>query len=196
MLRKLLRFTAFITFPLMLGLSLVAKEFIVILITEKWLVSAGILQILCVAGAFIPISALFSNLIISRGHSKAYMWTSVAQCVAGIVVAMAASPFGIHVMVMAFVAVTILWTGVWLWLARREVSITAYEFLRDISPYLLLSVALCLIAHFACGGIGNIYLRFGAKVLVVAIPYVGVLWLLGSTILRESADFLIHKKIS
>ena len=82
-LRKLLRFTAFITFPLMLGLSLVAKEFIVILITEKWLVSAGILQILCVAGAFIPISALFSNLIISRGHSKAYMWTSVAQCVAG-----------------------------------------------------------------------------------------------------------------
>ena len=195
-LRKLLRFTAFITFPLMLGLSLVAKEFIVILITEKWLVSAGIMQMLCVAGAFIPISALFSNLIISRGHSRAYMWTSVAQCLAGMVVAMAASPFGIHVMVMAFVAVTILWTGVWLWLARREVSITAYEFLRDISPYLLLSVALCLIAHFACGGIGNIYLRFGMKVLAVAIPYVGVLWLLGSTILRESANFLIHKKIT
>ena len=195
-LRKMLRFTALVTFPLMLGLSLVAKEFIVILITEKWLVSAGILQILCVAGAFIPISALFSNLIISRGHSKAHMWTSVAQCVAGIVVAMAASPFGIHVMVMAFVAVTILWTGVWLWLARREVSITAYEFLRDISPYLLLSVALCLIAHFACGGIGNIYLRFGMKVLAVAIPYVGVLWLLGSTILRESANFLIHKNIT
>ena len=195
-LRKLLRFTAFITFPLMLGLSLVAKEFIVILITEKWLVSAGIMQMLCVAGAFIPISALFSNLIISRGHSEAYMWASVAQCVAGIVVALAASPFGIRVMVLAFVVVSVLWTGIWLRLAQREVSITATEFVRDISPYLLLSAVLCLVAHFAFGGIGNIYMRFGVKVLAVALPYVGVLWLLGSTILRESADFLIHKKIS
>ena len=65
-----------------------------------------------------------------------------------------------------------------------------------IVDILLLSVALCLIAHFACGGIGNIYLRFGMKVLAVAIPYVGVLWLLGSTILRESANFLIHKNIT
>ncbi len=194
-LRKLLRFTAFITFPLMLGLALVAKEFIVILITEKWLVSAGILQLLCVAGAFVPISALFYNLIISRGHSKTYMWSSVAQCAAGMVVAMAASPYGIRVMVLAFVVVTILWTGVWLRLAQREVSITAYEFVRDISPYLLLSVALCVIAHFVCGGIGNIYLRFVCKVLAVAIPYVAVLWLLGSTILHESANFLIHRRI-
>ena len=195
-LRKLLRFTAFITFPLMLGLALVAKEFIVILITEKWLVSAGIMQLLCIAGAFIPISFLFSNLVISRGHSKAYMWTSVAQCVAGMVVALAASPFGIHVMVTAFVVVTILWTYVWLRLAQREVSITFSEFVRDISPYLLLSAVLCLIAHFACGGIGNLYLRFAVKVVAVAIPYVGVLWLLGSTILRESATFLLHRKIT
>ena len=195
-LRKLLRFTAFISFPLMLGLSLVAKEFIVILITEKWLVSAGILQLLCVAGAFVPISFLFSNLVISRGHSKAYMWTSVLQCLTGMIVAMVTSPLGIRTMVSTFVVVTILWTVVWLRLAQREVSITFLEFLRDISPYLLLSATLCIIVHFACSGIDNLYLRFAAKVLAVAIPYVGVLWLLGSTILRESADFIIHRRIS
>lgn len=49
--RKLLRFTAFATFPAMLGLALVSKELIVITITEKWLESAGMMQILCVAGA-------------------------------------------------------------------------------------------------------------------------------------------------
>ena len=41
--RKLLRFTAFICFPLMFGLMLTAQEFIVILITEKWLSSARIM---------------------------------------------------------------------------------------------------------------------------------------------------------
>lgn len=65
--RKLLRFTAFISFPAMFGLSLVSKELIVITITEKWLSSAAILQLLCVWGAFIPITSLFSNLVISRG---------------------------------------------------------------------------------------------------------------------------------
>lgn len=38
--RKMLRFTAFISFPAMFGLSIVSKEFIVITITDKWLVSA------------------------------------------------------------------------------------------------------------------------------------------------------------
>ena len=65
--RKLLRFTAFISFPAMLGLSLVSKELIIITITEKWLPSADILQLLCIWGAFIPVINLFSNLLISRG---------------------------------------------------------------------------------------------------------------------------------
>ena len=50
-LRKLLRFTAFVSFPAMFGLALVSKEFIVILLTEKWLESARMMQMLCVAGA-------------------------------------------------------------------------------------------------------------------------------------------------
>ena len=34
---KMLRFTCFVSFPVMFGLSLVAPEFIVTLIKEKWL---------------------------------------------------------------------------------------------------------------------------------------------------------------
>ena len=76
--RKLLRFTAFISFPAMLGLSLVSKELIIITITEKWLPSADILQLLCIWGAFIPVINLFSNLLISRGHSSIYMWSTIS----------------------------------------------------------------------------------------------------------------------
>ena len=49
--RKMLRFTAFISFPLMFGLALIAPEFITIAITDKWLPSAAIMQILCIWGA-------------------------------------------------------------------------------------------------------------------------------------------------
>ena len=57
--RKLLRFTAFVSFPAMFGLALVAREFIVILLGAKWLESALLLQLLCVMGAFCPICNLF-----------------------------------------------------------------------------------------------------------------------------------------
>ncbi len=189
-LRKLLRFTALITFPLMFGLALVAKEFIVILITEKWLESATLMQMLCLAGAFVPLSALFYNLIISQGHSGTYLWSTVAQCLICLAVALLLSRRGIHAMVVGYVVVNILWTGVWMLLAGREVGLRVTEFIRDISPYLLLAAVLCLGAHYAAAGISNIYLRFGAKVLMVAAAYTGTLWVLGSTILHECVTFL------
>ena len=76
---KMLRFTSFIAFPVMFGLSLVAPEFIVTLIKEKWLPSAHLMQILCIGGAFLPIATLYFNLIISRGKSDVYMWNIIAQ---------------------------------------------------------------------------------------------------------------------
>ena len=46
--RKMLRFTAFVSFPAMLGLSLVAPELITIAVTDKWAASADILRLLSV----------------------------------------------------------------------------------------------------------------------------------------------------
>ena len=192
--RKLLRFTAFICFPLMFGLMLTAQEFIVILITEKWLTSARIMQVLCVAGAFLPISNLFSNLIISRGHSSVYMWCTIALCVTEIAVACLLAPFGLTVMVSAYVAVQVAWLFVWHHYAYLEIGVRLKEVVRDIAPYLMLTMVLTAAAHFLTRPIESLYLRFAAKVLFVAATYISSLWCLHSVILREAVDFLLHRK--
>ena len=69
-----MRFTAFVSFPAMLGLAIVSQELIVISITEKWLPCVPVMQILCVWGAFMPISTLYSNLMNSIGRPNVYMW--------------------------------------------------------------------------------------------------------------------------
>lgn len=66
--RKMLRFTAFISFPVMLGLSLIAPEMITLTIGSKWLPSAYILQLLAIGGAFLPVTSLYTNLLISKGN--------------------------------------------------------------------------------------------------------------------------------
>ena len=194
--RKLLRFTAFVSFPLMFGLALVAKEFIVILLGEKWLESAVLLQWLSVMGAFYPISNLFSNLLIARGHSTTYMWCNVALCVVQLAAVVFSAPYGIMVMIQVYVAITIAWILVWHHFAHREIGIRLWEVVKDVSPYLVITVVLILAARWLTLGIDNIYLLFGAKMLFVAISYCLTLWLLHSTIFREAIDFLRHKPLS
>ena len=49
--RKMLRFGAFVSFPALLGLAFVAKEFVWITVGEKWMESVPYLQILTIANS-------------------------------------------------------------------------------------------------------------------------------------------------
>jgi len=193
--RKLLRFTAFVSFPLMLGLALVSEEFIVILITEKWLTSAHILRLICIAGAVMPISYLFSNLLISRGHSSAYMWSTLAFCAAQLAVVGLSVPYGIGRMVQAYVVLNMLWVAVWFSLSHKEIGLRAIEALRDVAPYVVLSVASVAIGYLAAQPFENLYASFLIKVVVVAAVYCLSLWLLRSTIFKEVLLFITKKEI-
>ena len=192
--RKLLRFTAFVSFPAMLGLSFVSKEFILITITDKWLASANILQLLCIWGAFIPICSLFSNLIISRGRSSIYMINTITLSILQLITACIIYPYGINWMLRIFVSINILWLFVWFFFARREISLTLKDMIKDISPYLLLSVALIILAYYITLPITNIYLNFIAKIIIVAGGYGLVLWKMKSVIFRECINFILRKR--
>lgn len=193
--RKLLRFTALVCFPTMLGLALVAEEFIVILLTEKWIESARILQLLCLAGAFIPLSNLFSNLLISRGHSSTYMWSSLVLCLLQLAAVLAAAPWGIERMIIVYVAINIGWLFVWHSLARKEIGLKTFEMLKDISPYLLLTLVLVAGAWLLTLHIDNLYISITVKILFVSISYCLSLWLLKSAIFQEAVMFITKKQI-
>lgn len=193
--RKLLRFTAFVSFPCMLGLALVAREFIVILLGEKWLGSALILQWLCVMGAFYPLSSLFSHLIIGRGHSSQYMWCNIALCIVQLCTVLLTAPYGLERMIQAYVGITVLWLFVWHHLVHREIGLQIGELLKDITPYLLLTVGVMMAVWWLTNPIDNIYLRFFVKVVTAAVGYCIALWLLGSKIFLESIRFLVKHEL-
>lgn len=197
--RKLLRFTAFVSFPAMFGLSLVSEELIVITITAKWLPSAHILRLLCVWGAFIPLIHLFSNLLISRGRSSVYMWSTLGLSLVQLVAVCATYPYGLPWMLRTFVLIHISWLLVWHHFVRQEIGLRLRDMLRDISPYLLLSLLLVVVVRYATHSLGNLYLSMAAKVLLMAGLYALALWRLRSTIFRESLAFardLLRKRLS
>ncbi len=193
--RKMLRFVAFVSFPCLLGLSLVAPELITIAITDKWARSAGLLQMLCIGSAFIPIQNLYSNLIVSRGRSDVYMWSVIAQGAVQVAVALACYRLGMERMVMCYVAVTVAWTFVWHWLAWREIRLRLWDALRDVVPFLLIAAGTMAVAGWAVPHVaGNIYASFIAKVALAAALYVGLMVACRVQTFREAWTYFTTKK--
>ncbi len=193
-LRKMLRFTAFISFPAMFGLSLTAPELITLAITDKWLPSAQMMQILCIGAAFLPISNLFSQLLLSRGHSSTYMWCTILLSLLQLLTASLTYSYGIETMLYAFVMVNTSWIFVWLYFVHQEIGLIFLSFLKDICPYLLLSGMLVILAHYATIGIESVEIRLASKIIGVGGCYILILWLMKSVILQESIAFFLNKK--
>ena len=192
--RKMLRFVSFISFPAMLGLGLIAREFLLIVGGEKWLESAALLSMLCVYGAFVPIATLYSNMTISQGHSDINLWCTVVLCVliwAGLI---ALHPFGLPVMVVFFVVLNILWLGVWQWFAHRLIGLRLAETLRDTLPFLVFALLVMGFTWWVTRPIHNLWLLLVTKTLLAALLYAGVMWLSGARIMRESIEYLTHRK--
>ncbi|MDR0658733.1 MAG: lipopolysaccharide biosynthesis protein, partial [Mediterranea sp.] len=192
--RKMLRFTAFVSFPVMLGLSLISKELIIITITEKWLFAASILQILCVGGAFYPIVRLYTNLIISKGWSGAYMWNTIAICLVQLAAMLISYPWGILTMAGIYTCINIAWLLIWHYFAWHAISIKLWDALKDVAPYLVITAAIMLLTGWITSYIDNIYAVIIAKICIAALLYTGIMWLTNSVIFKESIAFILKKK--
>ena len=188
--RKMLRFASFVSFPCMFGLALVAPELITIAITDKWLPSARLMQMVCVGGAFLPLHQLMYQLLVSKGRSDVCLWSTIVFGLVQLATVLACSLWGITAMVAAFVAVNILWTLVWWWLIRQQTGLSLWLFLRDLLPFLLIAAACILAAAWAASFVPNVYLSLMVKVVVAVALYLVAMQLLHVETFRESLTYL------
>jgi O-antigen/teichoic acid export membrane protein len=192
--RKMLRFMAFISFPAMLGLALVSKEFIIITVKARWLPCVPIMQWLCVFGAFMPITSLSANLLISRGKSKTYMWSTIALGLLQLLVLLICVPYGLMTMVKLFVIVNIGWMFVWYVLVRHSIHLRFVDALRDVVPFAGAAALTMIVTYYVTMSLQNIYLLLAAKILVAAVIYSAIMWLSNAKVFRESIAYFKHRK--
>jgi len=193
--RKMLRFVCFVSFPAMLGLGLVAQEFILLAGGEKWRESGLLLSLLCLHGAFVPITTLYSNLTISRGKSGVNMGCTIAQCLAVWVGLILLYPYGLLPMVIYFVALNIAWLAIWQWFAWRLTGLTFMEALKDVLPFLVFTLAVLALTWWLTKGIENLWLLLISRILIAAVLYAGIMWVSGAKIMRETIHYIFNKRL-
>ena len=235
-LRKMMRFAAFLSFPLLFGLSLVSHEFIVTLLGEKWAQSAHYLRLLAIASAFLPLSTLLANVVITKGRSNIFMYVNLALAICQTTTMLTIYHFKVSwfeflepfstlnspldptgrflseagkelstlnsqlmTMVLAFVALTILWFFVWAYFARRLAGYRFTMLLRDVLPFLLSAAAVMFTTGFATSLIPSLGEGSGVgllltRILLAALLYYALMCLFRVQILNECLQFFNRRK--
>ena len=191
--RKMMRFTAFLAFPAMFGLSLVSEEFILATIGPKWIDCVPLLRVLCIGGAFMPFYSLYKNLIISQGRADLNMWLNISQIVLQFILIFATYQQGILMVVYAYSILNVVWLLAWQFFAHRLIGLQLVHVLKDTLPFALISGAVMLVSYVATTQITNIYLLLALRIVLAAVLYVGVMKLLRVKIMDECIKFLSKK---
>lgn len=138
-LRTCLGLLALIIFPAMLGLAIVAKPFVLLLLTEKWLPCVPYLQMLCIVGALYPFYTLYAKVLLAIGESGLFFRLHLLQ--KGIVVLsiLVMYRWGIMGLIYGQVVVSIIFTLLIAHIAGKKVEYQAGRLLADVLPYFVLS---------------------------------------------------------
>jgi len=203
-LRKMVRFTAFISFPLLFGLAIVSHEFIMLAIGEKWAFAASLLPLLCLCGAFMPLSTLLTDSVISQHRSDIYLWSTIALGVLQIALMVGLWRQGIMVMVVAYTLLNIAWMFVWHFFVRRLMGYRLTDFLKDILPFALAAAFVMGLTWLITYQFTVYSLRFTddylrlwilliSRVVMAMLLYYGLMRIAGVVILKEVIAFIKKK---
>ena len=188
--RKMLRFTAFLSFPAMFGLAIISNEFILLTIGKRWIDAVPLLQMLCIGGAFVPFYTLYQNVAISNGRSDIYMFCNIAQIVLQLVIIGFFYHLGINTMVMVYTLFTIAWLLVWQWTARRIIGLRFREVIKDVMPTLCIALLVMATTYFVTLSLHHLLLLLICRILIATLLYATIMKLLHVEMMDELLLFI------
>ena len=189
---KMIRFGAFISFPSMLGLAFIGKEFIWITVTEKWLPIVPYLQLFCVWSAFAYLLNLFTNVVYAHGKSNIYMKITILTGLSQLIAVLCLYPQGLFWMVVAYVGISFAALLLWQRYVHQLIGLKLRDILKDILPYLGITLACFFIAWIITKNIQNNYWLLAFKIVISAILYIFVMKISRSVIFQESMEYLMN----
>lgn len=138
--RDYVRLFTFIVFPLMIGFAAIAKPFIIIVLTEKWLGVVPLLQILCIYYMWYPINAIHQNLMQVKGRSDLFLKLEFIKKTIGIGLLFISLPFGLNYLAWSLVAYALVSLALNTYYAAKLIDFSILQQLKDISRIFILSV--------------------------------------------------------
>lgn len=145
--RKMIKFSAFVCFPVMMLLCAVAKPLVIFLVTEKWKSCIILLQILCAANMFLPIQVLNLNLLQVKGRTDLTLKLEIIKKVVYFVAVVIAVQYGILTFVITDFFLSMFALVVNTYYTGKLINVGYIRQVRDFAPALTLSVLMMVLVQ-------------------------------------------------
>lgn len=170
--RRFLKLSAFIIFPLMLGLSAVSEPFVEIFIGRQWSYCSSLLQILCFSMMWFPIHAINLNLLQVKGRSDLFLRLEVIKKTIGIAILCVTIPMGLTVMCFGQIISSIVALIINTYYTGKLIDIGFFKQMKDLLPITLLSLAMFAVVLAVVNLIDDIHLQLVCGIIVGTATYI------------------------
>ncbi|MBF1633363.1 MAG: lipopolysaccharide biosynthesis protein [Prevotella sp.] len=171
--RRLLKLSAFIIFPLMMGLAAVAFPMIRLILTPKWEGCSLYLQIICFALMWYPIHAINLNLLQVKGRSDLFLRLEIIKKIVGVCIMCITIPLGITAMCIGMVASSLISLFINTYYTGKLIDIGYLKQMRDLTPIFINSLIMGGIVYFSIQISDNDILQLSLSIIVGVLSYIG-----------------------
>ena len=187
MVRRSIVTSAFIIFPLMVGLAVTAEPLVKILLTDKWLPCVPFLQIACASYALYPIHTANLQAINALGRSDIFLKLEIVKKIVGFSILGISIQFGVYAIAWGALIAGVLSTFINAYPNLKLFNYSYKEQLKDIIP----SLAISLLMGIAVSSIH--FLNIGAWQILMAQIISGIILYIGLAKVskNESYSYLI-----
>ena len=190
--RRMLRVSAYVIFPLLVGMAAVAHPMVEILIGKQWTDCAYLLQILCFARMWYPIHAINLDILQVSGRSDLFLKIEIYKKIVSLSVLALSAPFGIIAMCYSNIASSLICLYINSYYSNKILGLSLISQFKDFVPTLLLCLFMFVLILFVLSLISNIIIQ-----LIVGISLGITLYLILSYFLKfqelKEITSLIHK---
>lgn len=185
------RFTAFILFPFMGGLVIMAAPIFHTLFGQKWDAAIPLFQILCARGIFVVLTSLYGNFLLSLGYARQLVIIETIKDVMTIIAILATVFIGsVEALVWGQLAASALSYVIVLRITAVKTGYQAHLMLSDVAPYAALTLGcMTLMALLLLTSWPPVIILALQAVMGVTI-YILVLRATGSVILNDALRYL------
>lgn len=170
-LMSFIRNTAFVVFPLLCGMFVLADPLIRVLLTDKWEGAIWILQVLCPVGIFYVLSTFNLNIFNATGRTDWALQCEVIKKVVDITIIIIAVSISFEALVWSQVIISVFELVVNLWYTKRQIGLGYLKQFRSVAGVFICSVVMAIVVSIIASWIESEILKLIIGILVGVVMY-------------------------
>lgn len=176
--RRMLRVSAYIVFPLLIGMAAVAHPMIRVFIGEQWIECAYMLQIICFAEMWYPIHAINLDILQVSGRSDLFLKIEIYKKIVSLALLAISAPFGIIAMCYSNLLSSLICLYINTYYSSKILGISLLSQLKDLFPTISLAMVMFVIIQVVIFFISNIFAQLIVGIIVGVVVYVSLSYIL------------------